>query len=78
MAQGVTVLERAFQLARSGLCGSVSEIRERLKAEGYSLDQPSSCLGLYRKLGEERRLTRYALTQRQNKRPHPECETGTA
>jgi hypothetical protein len=39
MAQGVTVLERAFQLARSGLCGSVSEIRERLKAEGYSLDQ---------------------------------------
>ena len=39
MAQGITVLERAFQLARSGLCSSVSEIRERLKAEGYSLAQ---------------------------------------
>ena len=39
MPQNVTVLERAFQLARSGLCGSVSEIKERLKAEGYSLVQ---------------------------------------
>jgi hypothetical protein len=39
MSQGVTVLERAFQLARSGVCSSVGDIRERLKAEGYSLAQ---------------------------------------
>ena len=35
----MTVLERAFQLAKSGNCISVSEIRKRLLAEGYSVAQ---------------------------------------
>ncbi len=30
-----TALERAFELARSGDCHSVQEIRERLRAEGH-------------------------------------------
>ena len=30
-----TTLERAFELARSGDCQSVQEIRERLRAEGH-------------------------------------------
>jgi len=34
-----TTLERAFTLARSGDCDSVSEIRAKLKAEGYPLQQ---------------------------------------
>jgi hypothetical protein len=36
MRQGLTTLERAFQLANSGDCASVAQIREKLKAEGYS------------------------------------------
>lgn len=34
-----TALERAFELARSGECASVSDIRVRLKAEGLSANQ---------------------------------------
>jgi hypothetical protein len=30
-----TIAERAFQLARSGDCANVREIKKRLKAEGY-------------------------------------------
>jgi hypothetical protein len=33
----ITALERAFQLARSGSCASVSEIKQRLIAERYSV-----------------------------------------
>jgi hypothetical protein len=29
------ILERAYELARSGQCQSVEDIRNRLKAEGY-------------------------------------------
>jgi hypothetical protein len=36
MDPNTTALERAFQLAKSGLCGSVNEIRNQLKLEGYS------------------------------------------
>jgi hypothetical protein len=39
MDHNVTALERAFQLARSGECGTVQVIRERLKREGYSTMQ---------------------------------------
>jgi hypothetical protein len=35
----ISVLERAFQLASSGECASVPEIRKRLKEEGWSDDQ---------------------------------------
>jgi hypothetical protein len=31
-----TELERAFQLAKSGRCGSVKDIRDQLRSEGYS------------------------------------------
>ena len=31
-----STVERAFELARSGVCQSVSDIRRQLKAEGYS------------------------------------------
>lgn len=36
MNDRLTTLERAFQLAKSGDCASVTQIRERLKKEGYS------------------------------------------
>ncbi len=32
----ISVIERAFQLARSGRCSAVQDIRYRLKIEGYS------------------------------------------
>lgn len=34
-----TTLERAFDLARSGACAGVADIRAQLKAEGYALSQ---------------------------------------
>jgi len=34
-----TALERAFQLAESGKCSTVAEIRMALSHEGYSLSQ---------------------------------------
>ena len=37
MDHNVTVLERAFQLAKSGTCGTVAELKRRLSNEGYSI-----------------------------------------
>jgi hypothetical protein len=39
MIDRITTLERAFELARSGDCASIGEVREKLAAEGYSLHQ---------------------------------------
>jgi hypothetical protein len=39
MHHNVTVLERAFQLAKSGKCATVEAIRQQLRSEGYSLSQ---------------------------------------
>jgi hypothetical protein len=39
MSNRPTVLERAFQLARSGHCISVEEINKRLSSEGYFTEQ---------------------------------------
>ena len=39
MDHTVTALERAFQLAKSGDYHSVSDIKKRLGAEGYSIAQ---------------------------------------
>jgi hypothetical protein len=39
MDHTVTALERAFQLAKSGDYKSVSDIKKRLSAEGYSVAQ---------------------------------------
>jgi len=36
-----TALERAFDLARSGECATVQDVRQRLKADGYSDAQVS-------------------------------------
>ena len=41
MDHDITAVERAFQLARSGACTCVKDIKERLMAEGYSADQIS-------------------------------------
>jgi hypothetical protein len=35
----ITTLERAFQLAQSGECSTLDDIKQRLKAEGYPLAQ---------------------------------------
>ena len=37
----LTTLERAFQLARSGDCVSVADIKKQLSTEGYSAAQVS-------------------------------------
>jgi hypothetical protein len=34
-----TALERAFELAESGTCDSIEDIRKQLKSEGFSLAQ---------------------------------------
>ena len=39
MDHTVTALERAFQLAKSGDCNSVTDMKKRLGAEGYSVAQ---------------------------------------
>jgi hypothetical protein len=39
MDNKTTVLERAFELARSGDYASVSEIKKQLRKEGYSVAQ---------------------------------------
>ena len=35
MEPNVTALERVFELARSGECATISDVRNRLRAEGY-------------------------------------------
>jgi hypothetical protein len=44
-------LERAFQLARSGQYANVSEVRDQLRRENYSIEQVSG-LELTRQLRE--------------------------
>ena len=39
MERGVTAIERAFEIARSGTCTTVEDIRKQLRAEGYDRDQ---------------------------------------
>jgi hypothetical protein len=39
MDENTTALERAFQLATSGRCASVKDIRVALAAEGYPREQ---------------------------------------
>jgi len=36
MDHHTTELERAFQIAKSGRCGSLKDIRSQLRSEGYS------------------------------------------
>lgn len=38
MSHGKTALERAFDLAKSGQCATVDQIRQKLKAESYNQD----------------------------------------
>jgi hypothetical protein len=52
-------LERAFQLASSGLCSSVWDLKKRLVAEGYSGEQLFGPL-LLRQLRERMALARSA------------------
>lgn len=39
MDHSVTALERAFQLAKSGKCNSLADLKKQLHAEGYSVAQ---------------------------------------
>lgn len=39
MDHTVTALERAFQIAKSGTCASVADLKKQLRAEGYSIAQ---------------------------------------
>jgi hypothetical protein len=39
MDHNITALERAFQLAKSGECDSIDDLKKRLRAEGYSTSQ---------------------------------------
>ena len=39
MTESFTAVERAFQLARSGNCQSIQDIKLALRAEGYSIEQ---------------------------------------
>ena len=39
MNSNMTSLERAFELAKSGECESITDIVRRLKSEGYSTAQ---------------------------------------
>ena len=39
MRNNVTSLERAFQLAKSGKCQTVSDIKQKMRLEGYEQDQ---------------------------------------
>ncbi len=39
MTGHATAIERAFELARSGDCTNLEDIRARLKAEGYTAGQ---------------------------------------
>jgi hypothetical protein len=49
MDPSITELERAFQLAKSGECRSVDEIRKKLSSEGYYATQVTG-KGLLRQL----------------------------
>ena len=47
----IGTVERAFQLAREGACRSVSDIRERLTAEGYvGVFSPLNGMSIWRQL----------------------------
>lgn len=50
MDHHLTALERAFELAKSGSCESVNDIKRRLIAERYSVEQITG-----RKLGNQLR-----------------------
>jgi len=39
MQPNTNAIERAFELAKSGQCASVVEIKRRLRAEGYAAGQ---------------------------------------
>jgi hypothetical protein len=39
MTSRPTTIERAFELARTGDCSGIAEIRARLKAEGHNIGQ---------------------------------------
>lgn len=39
MTERLPTIDRAFQLAKSGECSGVGQIRDRLKAEGYPREE---------------------------------------
>jgi hypothetical protein len=62
MNQRLTSLERAFELAGSGACANVNQVRRRLRAEGHTsqeLEGPS-LMRQIRELCRSAKLARYA------------------
>lgn len=50
---GPSVIERAFELARSGTCSSVQEVAQRLKREGFeSVEAHLAGMSIRRQLKE--------------------------
>jgi hypothetical protein len=60
MDTNTTALERAFQLASSGMCASIQDIKRQLEREGYDANQlrgkslRAQLLGLIKKARQER------------------------
>ena len=67
MDHNVTPLERAFQLARSGICASMADIKGALRIEGYELEHIVGT-ALNRQLTE--------LIDQARSRRHPDGRTG--
>jgi Protein of unknown function (DUF2934) len=62
MEQGISALERAFEIARSGRAGSVTLIKKALKQEGYAVEQVQG-------RGLSRQLRAIIKTAREGKMP---------
>jgi hypothetical protein len=62
MNQRLTSLERAFELARSGTCADVNQVRRRLKDEGYAAQaiEGPSLMRQIRELCRFAKLARFA------------------
>lgn len=67
MDQNITALERAFQIAKSGECETLTDVKKRLKAEGYSINQI-----------EGRTITKQLATLIKNAKADPTATPGTA
>jgi hypothetical protein len=62
MDQNVTSIERAFQLAKSGDCASISDIKKSLQRDGYAAGQITGPL-LLKQLREAIRSVQPATTE---------------
>lgn len=76
MKAGVAPLERAFQLARSGSVGNVTELKTALKREGYSSEVIEGRT-LTRQLRELIQIAREGAEASRGQADDSGCATGT-